>query len=130
VIIEIKRPSIALNVKHLRQLDDYAAIIQRHPEFSSELIHFDLILIGRKISRDDVEISSRLRTHVSKGSMGLVSDDDRIRRYVLNWYTIFDNFELSNSFMLEHLQTKRDELSHVSKDDLVAELQGGAAEAV
>jgi hypothetical protein len=123
VIIEIKRPSIALNVTHLRQLDDYAAIIKKYPEFSSEHMHFELILIGRKISIADTEIGSRMRSQIPKGEMGLVSDDDRMKRYVLNWYTVLDGFELSNSFMLEKLKLQREALSGWSKEELVNDLQ-------
>lgn len=123
VIIEIKRPSISLNIKHLRQLDDYAAIIKGHAEFSSEKIQFELILIGRKISSSDTEIESRMKGQISKGEMGLVSDDPRMKRYVLNWYTILDSFELSNNFMLARLKLKRDDLSNYSKNELVSDLQ-------
>lgn len=123
VVIEIKRPSIALNVKHLRQLDDYAAIIKKHPEFSSELMHFELILVGRKVSSADTEISSRMKGQVAKGQMGLVSDDDRMKRYVLNWYTLLDGFELTNSFMLEKLKFQRDSFSDWTKVELVDNLQ-------
>lgn len=123
LIIEIKRPSIALNVKHLRQLDDYAAILMRHPEFSSERMHFELVLVGRKISSADMEIGSRLRNQLGRGELGLVSDDPRMKRYVLNWYTLFDSFELSNTFMLDKLKLQRLALEGTSKDELVSELQ-------
>lgn len=123
IVIEIKRPSVALNVRHLRQLDDYAAIISKYPEFSSELMHFELILIGRKISAADTEIGSRMRGQVSKGEMGLVSDDPRLKRYVLNWFTLLDAFELSNAFMLDKLKLQRDSLAGMSKAELVAQLQ-------
>jgi len=123
LIIEIKRPSIALNVKHLRQLDDYAAILMRHPEFSSERMHFELVLVGRKISSADVEIGSRLRNQLGRGELGLVSDDPRMKRYVLNWYTLFDNFDLSNTFMLEKLKLQRLALEGASKEELVSDLQ-------
>jgi len=123
IIIEIKRPSISLNVKHLRQLDDYAGIIKRHPEFSSQNLHFELILIGRKVSNHDTEIPSRLSNHAGRGDVGLVSDDGNMKRYVKNWYTIFDTFELTNSFMLEKLQMERDVIEKNSREDLVKELQ-------
>ncbi|OKP27557.1 ATP-binding protein [Serratia fonticola] len=118
IIIEIKRPSISLNVKHLRQLDDYAAIIQRHPGFSSQNLHFELILIGRKISKNSFEIESRLNSHILKGDMGLVSDDPRMKRYVKNWYTIFDSFDLVNRFMLDKLKLERDtiEIANFGED--------------
>ena len=123
IIIEIKRPSIALNVKHLRQLDDYAGIISRYLEFTSECMHFELILIGRKISSSDMEIASRLRSQLNQGELGLVSDDPRMKRYVLNWYTLLDGFELSHSSMLELLKLKRLNLENESKDNLLVDLQ-------
>lgn len=126
IVIEIKRPSISLNVKHLRQLDDYAAIINKHPAFSSELMHFELILVGRKISSTDTEIASRMRGQESKGEMGLVSDDPRMKRYVLNWYTLLDAFELSNGFMLDKLKLQRDSFAGASKPELVEQLQTAA----
>ncbi|MGZ8257181.1 MAG: hypothetical protein ACXW1C_04675 [Gallionella sp.] len=122
IIVEIKRPSLSLNVKHLRQLDDYAAIIKKHPEFSSECMQFELILLGRKISSKDSEIKSRLDGQISKCEMGLVSDDPRMKRYVLNWYTLLDSFELSNNFMLQNLKIRRVSLSDWSKEDLVDSL--------
>ena len=123
IIIEIKRPSIALNVKHLRQLDDYAGIIKKYPEFSSENMHFELILIGRRISSADIEIASRMESQISKGEIGLVSDNPRMKRYVLNWYTLLDGFELSNDFLLKNLKLKRESLSDLSKESLVESLQ-------
>lgn len=129
IIIEIKRPSIALNVKHLRQLEDYAGIIKRHPEFSSQNLHFELILIGRKISSQDIEIPTRLSNYAGRGDVGLVSDDANMKRYVKNWYTIFDTFELTNSFMLEKLQMERDVIEKKSREELVKELQEESVDA-
>jgi hypothetical protein len=123
IIIEIKRPGIALNKKHLRQLDDYADIIKNHSVFNSCLVHFELVLIGRKISSSDNEIRSRLASQVVKGEMGLVSDDERMKRYVLNWATVLDSFDLSNNYMLQHLKLSRDSLTLRGKDDLVNDLQ-------
>lgn len=123
IIIEIKRPSVSLGVKHLRQLEDYAAIIKRHPEFASQKLHFELILIGRKISSHDFEIPTRLSNYAGHGDVGLVSDEPNMKRYVKNWYTIFDTFELSNSFMLEKLKMERDVIERTSREELVNELQ-------
>ncbi|MDH1170066.1 ATP-binding protein [Pantoea agglomerans] len=123
IIIEIKRPSVSLGVKHLRQLEDYAAIIKRHPEFASQKLHFELILIGRKISSNDFEIPTRLSNYAGHGDVGLVSDEPNMKRYVKNWYTIFDTFELSNSFMLEKLKMERDVIERTSRQELVNELQ-------
>lgn len=123
IVVEIKRPGISLNVKHLRQLDDYASIIKKHPEFNSELMHFELILLGRKISNADTEIASRMNGQISRGEMGLVSDDQRMKRYVLNWYTILDGFEISNMYLLQQLKLRRDNLTLMTKEELVSDLQ-------
>ena len=123
IVVEIKRPAISLNKKHLRQLEDYADIIKRYPEFKSEKMHFELILLGRQISSADTQIPSRLNSLIARGEPGLVADDPRMKLYVLNWYSLLDGFELTNGFMLDNLKLKRDDYSTVPKEKLVAVLQ-------
>ena len=123
VIIEIKRPSISLNIKHLQQLDGYANIIRKHPEFQSKKLHFELILVGRCISSTDMEITSRLNSKVAHGELGLVSDDPGMKRYVMNWYTLLDSFELSTNYLLDQLKLKRNVFETSTKKQLVEELQ-------
>ncbi|WP_175949675.1 ATP-binding protein [Burkholderia vietnamiensis] len=127
IVVEIKRPSIALNYKHLQQLDGYAQLIKKHAEFGSDAMHFELILIGRKISEADTEIRSRMQGQVAKGLPGLVSDDERMKRFVLNWYTLLDNFMLTNQTMIEALELKRDSFASESRPELIADMQKEAA---
>ncbi|PJE54125.1 ATP-binding protein [Marinomonas sp. BSi20584] len=124
IIIEIKRPSISLNKKHLSQIDDYCEIISKHPAFGSSKMVFEIILIGRKISKDDFQIKQRMNGLKDKAEFGLVSHDDKMKCYVKDWYTIFDEFELSNDYLLETLNTKLDSLSAKNTSDMVKELQG------
>jgi hypothetical protein len=86
-------------------------------------MQFELILVGRKISSADFEIKSRLKNQLAHGEMGLVSIDDRMKRYVMNWYTLLDSFELSHGHLLKTLELKREALSPSTKDELVRELQ-------
>lgn len=124
LIIEIKRPAIALNKKHLRQLEDYADIIRGFPEFDADNMYFELILVGRKISSADKHIRRELQSLNSKGESGLVSDGDpKMKLYVHNWYTLFNTFELSNSFMLNELKLKRSDFDGLTKEELVEDLQ-------
>ena len=128
IVVEIKRPSLALNYKHLQQLDGYAQLIKKHPEFaSSDAMHFELILIGRKISEADTEIRSRMQGQVAKGLPGLVSDDARMKRFVLSWYTLLDNFLLTNQTMIDTLKLKRDSYVGSSRQELIAGMQKKAA---
>lgn len=122
-IIEIKRPSVALNTKHLRQLEDYAQIIKRFPEFASERMDFELILVGRKISSEDTLITARKDMLIQRGELGLIAEEPRMKLYVMDWYTLLDSFDLSNDFMLEHLKLRRAEFAGDPKEKLIAELQ-------
>jgi len=123
VIIEIKRPSISLNKKHLQQLDDYAEIISKDPNFSSNKLRFELILIGRQISKDDIQIRQRMTSLKSHCDYGLVTTNEKIKCYVKDWFTLFDEFELSNNYLLENLKTKLFELSDFETQEMVKSLQ-------
>ncbi|MEQ1270821.1 ATP-binding protein [Acinetobacter soli] len=123
IIVEIKKPSISLNKKHLQQLNDYAEIISKYPGFNSGKLVFELILIGRKISKDDFSIKAQLQSLKDRGELGLVLQTEKIKCYVKDWYTIFDEFNLSNNFLLENLKSKYDDLSDESKISLVNDLQ-------
>lgn len=124
VIIEIKRPSVSLNIKHMRQLDDYAGILRKHPAFSSDHIKFELILVGRKISDADTEIADRLRDKATSGEAGLYHNDGKSKRYILNWYTLLDGHELANKALIDSLRLRRNDLTETSRLQLVEQLQG------
>lgn len=123
IIIEIKRPAISLNKKHLQQIDDYCEIISKHPSYGSDKMKFEIILVGRKISKDDYHITQRKKNLKDKAEYGLVTDDDRIKCYVKDWFTIFDEFELSNNYLLTTLNSRLDNLTNQSTSSLVIGLQ-------
>lgn len=123
VIVEIKRPSVSLNKKHLQQLDDYAEIISRYPSFNSDKMYFELILIGRKISKDDFQIKQRKESLRHCAEYGLVSETPKMKCYVKDWFTIIDEFELNNSYLLDNLNTRLESLSEQNTDKLVHQLQ-------
>jgi len=128
VIIEIKRPGISLNKKHLQQIDDYCEIISKHPAFGSSKMIFEIILIGRKVSKDDFQIRQRMNNLKDKAELGLVSYDDKMKCYVKDWYTIFDEFELTNSYLLGTLNSKLEDLSEKPTSNIVIDLQEKRAE--
>jgi hypothetical protein len=86
-------------------------------------MHFELILLGRQISTADTIITSRLNAHVLRNDPGLVTDDPRMKLYVMNWYTLLDGFDLTHGFMLDNLKLKRDDYTAATREELVAELQ-------
>lgn len=123
VVIEIKRPGVALNKKHLEQLQGYADVLTVHPDFNSQLMKIDLVLVGRKISTQDVRIRRELTTSADKGEPGLVSDDGRVKCFVKTWETIFDEFDLANDYLMKNLNSKKEDLSEFSASELVKKLQ-------
>lgn len=122
-IIEIKKPSVSLNTKHLRQLEDYAGIIARHPGFNVPNMRFELILVGRKVSNDDMGIPRALKSCEVHNEPGIVFKEERIKGYVKTWSSIKSEFELTNSYLLENLKTRRDTFEHMGSSELVADLQ-------
>lgn len=124
VIIEIKRPSIALNKRHLRQIDDYAGILAKHHEFNGIRTKYEIVLVGRKISSTDYDISERLTNLADRNEPGLLGAGP-IKKYVKTWQTIIEEFRIANDFLLDTLQTQRDSLEKESKEELLAALHEG-----
>lgn len=122
VIVEIKRPSIALSKRHLRQVDDYAEILSRHHECDTVNTKYEIILLGRKISDKDFAIRDRLKGLADKNEPGLIGDGP-IKRYVKTWRTIIDEFKISNDYLLGALQTQRDSLENEPREVLIKNLQ-------
>lgn len=124
-IIEIKRPSVALNSKHLKQLNDYARIISQHPGFSHINMKFELILVGRKISNADFDIGAAFEAAEGYNEPGLVLTYGKgaIKGYVKTWATIFNEFEISNNYLLRQLKTKRKGLENSTSAEIVNSLQ-------
>lgn len=123
VIIEIKRPSIALNKNHLRQIDDYAGILAKHPSYQGIQTRYEIILLGRKISAVDYDIGERLEQLADRNDPGLVGAS-LIKKYVKTWQSIVEEFRLSNHYLLNTLQSQRDVLEE-SKNELLSNLQAG-----
>ena len=128
VIIEIKKPAISLNKKHLRQLEDYAEIISKHPEFSSsDFIRFELILVGRKLSDSDTSISDKIETAKIYQEKGLISKTNKIKCYVRDWFSILHELELSNEYLIEKLKPKLPDFTQLTDKQIVEDLQKALA---
>ncbi len=130
VIIEIKRPSVSLSKKHLRQIDDYATILSRHPEFNGIRTKYEIVLVGRKISDSNFDIYERLNNLADRNDPGLIgagTSTNPIKKYVKTWQTIIEEFRISHDFMLSTLKTQRDSLEiEGTKDELLEALTEGA----
>ncbi|MGB0894183.1 MAG: ATP-binding protein [Parashewanella sp.] len=123
-IIEIKRPSLSLNNKCVRQVERYREVLERHPAFNDEKMRFDVILVGTKFSQNATNIKTRLKDNAGKAGQGLLlGAEDRIKVYVKTWATIFNDFDITHKHLLNKLRINRDELQTQTKDESVKELQ-------
>lgn len=126
-VIEIKRPSVALNQKHLGQIEKYAEVINKHTAFNDPNMTFDIILVGNKVSSDDYIIRQRLKDNRGKGHKGLVSGvESRIKCYVRSWAEIFNEFKITHTHLLDELKNQRIKLESPTKEELVEDLQSSS----
>ena len=86
-------------------------------------MRFELILIGRKISKDDTYITRALDSLKIHQENGLVSKDNRIKSYVRDWFSILDEHELSHSYLLDKLKPRLPDYTDVSSEQLIDILQ-------
>ncbi|SEA28634.1 ATP-binding protein [Marinobacterium iners] len=124
-IIEIKRPIVSLNDKHLDQIKRYAKVISQCSGFDANNLKFDIILVGRKISEKSFDIPNSLKSCEKENDPGRVyiTSDERIKCYVKTWASIFNEFELSNSYLLRNLKMKRDVLEGKAGKEVIADAQ-------
>ncbi len=123
-IIEIKRPGVSLNKHHMRQLSDYIEIVQNHPAFKNNpLLQFEFILVGRKISNSDTQINNAFSAMASHNQPGLVAKADRINGYVYTWEHILNEYELSNSHLIEILNLEKQKIIDETAAQQVEKLQ-------
>lgn len=122
VFIEVKRPSLLIGTKHWRQLEDLMELVQKRPEFSSEKMHFDLILLSRGLSPRSDALRERLDMRAGRGDYGWIFGTGRMKLYVMNWFTLLDGFELTNYFMMERLKSKREALESSYQGEPILDL--------
>jgi len=122
-IIEIKRPSLSINPRCVRQVERYREVLKKHPAFNDEKMRFDIILVGTKFSQNADNIQTRLKDNAGKAGQGLLlGADDRIRIYIKTWATLFNDFDITHKNLLEKLKINRAELEPQTKEELIKEL--------
>jgi len=108
----------------MRQLSDYIEIVQNHPAFKNNpLLQFEFILVGRKISNSDTQINNAFSAMASHNQPGLVAKADRINGYVYTWEHILNEYELSNSHLIEILNLEKQKIIDETAAQQVEKLQ-------
>lgn len=118
IIIELKRPSVKLGDKELRQIKRYMRVILKESQFNSTKAQWTFILVGNQLDNTGA-IQTEYKTNQSWGKKDLVmkiTENTEYEIYVRTWSTIFDEFETRNNFLMERLKTKRENLCAKYKD--------------
>lgn len=101
LVIELKSPSVPLNQTVLSQIERYAAMIRREPQFSGNNRIWRFYAICSTIDED---VKAKYEGYKSHGKFGLASMVGNFEIYALTWDDIFLSFEQRHRFLLEKMQ--------------------------
>ena len=123
IVVELKRPSVALGEIELSQIKNYMKLIYKEPQFNDPKAKWTFILVGNKLDSSGT-IESEWETNKVWGKKGLVMRVDNnsmhYEIYVKTWSTVFAEFEMRHDFLMKRLNFKRDKLTaeYKNKEDL------------
>lgn len=101
LIIELKAPSIKLNLEVYNQIVRYAYTIRKEPRFNSPNRTWRFFAICSSIEE---EVKIKYNNFKQHGRKGLVDIIENFEIYALSWDDIFQAFESRHSFLLERLK--------------------------
>ena len=130
VVVELKRPTVALGEKEVSQVKDYLRVIRSDDRFNMGNAKWIFYLVGNKFNTSRF-IENELENNKSHGEDNLIYsiDGGMTKIYVLKWSEIFDEFSRRYEFLLDKLKLE-EELwikKHNSADEAVEELQSNSA---
>lgn len=103
LVIELKAPSVVLNPDVFSQIQRYANLIRKEPQFSAQGRRWKFFAVCSSID-DDIKI--KFETFAANGKPGLADIIGNFEIYALTWDDIFLSFERRYQFILDKL--KRD----------------------
>lgn len=130
VVVELKRPTVALGENEVSQVKNYLRVIRSEDRFNTGNAKWIFYLVGNKFNTSGF-IENELENNKSHGEDNLIYSIDRgmTKIYVLKWSEIFDEFSRRYEFLLDKLKLE-EELwikKHNSADEAVEELQSNSA---
>lgn len=109
LVVELKAPSVTLSQVVLSQIERYANMIRKEPQFSGNNRTWRFFAICSSI--DDV-VKSKYDGYKSHGKFGLVSMIGNFEIYALTWDDIFLSFENRYKFLLDKIQADYEETAN------------------
>ena len=106
LVIELKAPSVILSQTVLSQIERYAAMIRREPQFSGNNRVWRFYAICSTVDED---VAAKYDGYKSHGKFRLASVVGNFEIYALTWDDIFLSFEQRHRFLLEKMQADFEE---------------------
>ena len=122
VVVELKRPTVALGETQLSQVKKYLQVIRKDDRFNMGNVKWTFYLVGNKFNTSGF-LEGELENNRNHGEQHLVYwvDNGMTKIYVLKWSEIFDEFSKRHEYLLDKLNLE-EELwlkQHDNADDVV-----------
>lgn len=101
VIVELKQPSVVLNKKIFRQIEDYMDLIMNDSRFNSSLRKWKFIMVSTKV---DDYIKGEYVNWKDKGRAFLIKGGEKYEIYAMTWDDVFKSFDIKHKYLLDKLQ--------------------------
>ena len=130
VVVELKRPTVALGEKELSQVKKYMQVIRSDDRFNMGNVKWTFYLVGNKFNKSHF-LEGELENNKNHGEEHLVYwiDNGMTKIYVLKWSEIFDEFSKRHEYLLEKLKLEETLWlkQHDNADDVVEDITSNSA---
>lgn len=105
VVVELKRPTVALGETQLSQVKKYLQVIRKEDRFNMGNVKWTFYLVGNKFNTSGF-LEGELENNKNHGEQHLVYwvDNGMTKIYVLKWSEIFDEFSKRHEYLLDKLK--------------------------
>ncbi len=101
LIVELKRPTVTIGTKELRQVEDYLEIIRNDPAFNSNKRCWKFFVVSNKV---DEYVKGQYESEKNKGKKFLVKALFNFEIYAFTWDDVFMLFDLRHKFLVDNLE--------------------------
>lgn len=130
VVVELKRPKVALGEKELSQVKKYLQVIRKDDRFNMGNVRWTFYLVGNKFNTSKF-IEGELENNRIHGEEHLVYwvDNGKTKIYVLRWSEIFEEFSKRHNYLLDKLKFEEEMWlrQHTDADDVIKDVVDNSA---
>ncbi len=114
IILELKAPSVKIDVEIFRQIENYMELIRKEPKFNSSLREWKFYAISSEV--DDF-IKGKYEENEIKGYPFLVKSLRNYKIFVMTWDDVFKSFEHKHRFLYDKLIIDKEKLEEQFDED-------------